>query len=153
MMRFRYMSLLLGIFVLAGCGSSADGDDGGALTKAEFIKQADQICQATDKVQRDGLKDFFSKQPKAPVNQEINEEVVVEVGLPPVQELAEELDALPVPEGDEEEIQAIVDGIEEAIEVGEDDPSTMVNQKSTGPFTEVSKLAQEYGFKACALPL
>ena len=150
------VAVLVGIALIAvGCGGS--GDDTGntpTLTKAEFIARADRICARTDQEQREALRDFFKERPNAAVNQALNEKVVLEVGLPAIQAETEELDALPMPEGDEEDIQAIIDGLEEAIEKGEDDPGSLVTLKSgAGPFTAVGKLAGEYGFKVCSLPL
>jgi hypothetical protein len=145
------------VALLAGCGGGS-GDDSTssgteAMTKAAFIKRADAICAKTDKTQEAALEDFFDQRPNAKPTQALNEKVVVVVGLPAVQTEAEEIAALPVPEGDEDEIQAIVDGVEEAVEKGEADPSSLVGKGTSGPFEAVGKLAGEYGFKACALPV
>jgi len=152
--------LCLAVFV-SGCGGSGGSDtstdtsskaSAKVLTKAAFIKRADQICERTDKVQKAALQGYFAKQPGA-ASQAVSEEAVVAVGLPPIRTEVEEIDALPVPAGDEGRIQAIVDGIEAAIGRGEKDPGSLVNSQSAGPFDAVGKLARAYGFQACAFPL
>jgi hypothetical protein len=151
--RFTILGALVGIALAATACGGSDDESTKAPTKAEFIKRADRICVQTDKVQRDDLKAYFAKRPAGAANQALNEKVVLAVGLPAIRDEAEELDALPAPDGDEEEVQAILDGMGKAIERAEEDPSTLVNLKSLGPFTAVGKLAGEYGFKACAFPL
>ena len=138
---------------MMGCGGGGDGSSGETLTKAEFIVRADRICFLTDRAQGKAFRAFFAERPGANKDQGLNERAVIVAGLPPIRAEAEELDALPAPEGDEDKIQAIVDGIEEAIEVVEEDPGPLVNAKDAGPFTEVDKLTGAYGFKACAFVL
>jgi hypothetical protein len=160
--RFTVLGALVGIaLVVTACGVSGDdsssrasGDSSGTPTKAEFIKRADQICEQVDDTQKAALRSFFANHPNLAETQSVNEELVQVIGVPPLQAEARQWDALPVPAGDEEEIQAIMDGMKEAVEKAEDDPSVLANLKTgAGPFAVVGKLAREYGFKACALPL
>lgn len=152
-LRLPILGTLLGIaLIVGGCGGGDDANTE-ALTKAKFIQRADRICERTDEVQKDALRSYFAKRPDAVVNRALNEKAVVAVGLPPLRTEAAELDALPVPDGDEAEIEAIVDGLEKAIDESEDDPGPLVNSNSAGPFTAVGKLASKYGLKACAFPL
>lgn len=145
--------LLLIAAVAGGCGGSGDSATAETLTKAEFIKRADAICKRADAVQNKELRSYFAKRSDGNPSRTLNEEAIVKVGLPPLRDEASELDALPAPEGDEEEIQAIVEGIEEAIEKSEKEPGALVSSNSAGPFTAVGKLASEYGLKVCAFPL
>lgn len=147
---------LLLLVPAAGCGGSdANGsEDGGAApTKAEFIAEADALCEGTDQTQKAEQRAFLKKYPDADSSTPWEEKFVLEVGLPPVQDLAGELDKLAVPDGDEAEIKAIVDGMEEAVDKGMAEPSALLKKDSAGPFTEVFELAEDYGFKACATPL
>jgi hypothetical protein len=80
------------------------------------------------------------------------EKLVLEAALPPVKAEARELGDLPAPSRDEREIEAIITGLEEAVKKGESEPAVMIT-KGPGPFAKLEKLAREYGFKACALPL
>jgi hypothetical protein len=134
--------------LIAGCGKSAEGGER-APTRAAFIKRADAICDKADEKQNVVNDAYLDKHRN--VSQPI-EENVVRLSLPLVQIEAEEIAALPAPEGDEEKIGTIIQGIERAVERGEANPSTLLT-RSAGPFVSVDKLAREYGFKACALPL
>jgi hypothetical protein len=155
----------LGVVVLTalalagvGCGSG-DSDSTNSnepvsvttdaeLTKAELIAQGDKICEKTDKTQEKELKAYLQKNPEAESNPDGQKKMVLTAGIPPIQTEVEELAALGSPAGDEEEITAIVSGIEEAVEKGEEDPASLVSG-SKNPFAVVDKLAGEYGFKAC----
>ncbi len=136
-------SVALGVF---GCGES--GEAAVPLTKAEFIKQADAICRETDKKQETDLKTYMKKHPEKQPSKAGQERVITEVGLPPIQTEAEELDELGAPGPDTAKIAAIVSGIEEAVVKAEDDPSILL-KSSSDPFGKVDKLARKYGFKAC----
>jgi hypothetical protein len=136
-----------------GCGSGASStQESSAPTKAAFVKQADRICEQTDKTQKAVFNEYFKKHPNAAVSKAVNEEVV-SLSLPAVRAEAKQLQALPAPAGDETEVNAFVKAVEEAVEKGEADPGSMVNETAQGPFGEAKKLGQEYGFKACAFPL
>jgi len=133
--------VLLGAF---GCGGSD------SPTKAEFVKQADAICAETDKTQRVGLADYQQENPGSESNEAGQSKAIVEVGLPPIRQEAEELAALEAPSGDEEKIEALVTEIEKAIEKSEADPTLLLGAEN--PFDQATKLATEYGFKACRNP-
>lgn len=161
-MNSRMVALMVvsaAVLVAAGCGGSGDDTASSAapkaaLTKAEFIKRADKICEQVDEIQKKAYRNFLSDYPDAEVGQALREDLVLEVGLPPIRSQVKLLDELPVPQGDEKEIKAIVEGMEEAVETAEEVPNLLVNlQSGAGPFTKVGKLAREYGFKACSLPL
>ncbi len=151
---------LLTALIVAGCGSSDDStssSDGGStptittnsdLTKAEFIKQGDAVCEKTDKAQEAALKVYLQKHPKATSSEDGEGKMVLVAGLPPIQVEAEELAELGAPSGDEEKVQAIVEGIEEAAEKGKENPISLV-KGTKNPFIAVDKLAAEYGFKVC----
>lgn len=141
--------------IAGGCGSGGDSGATPAPTpdKAAFIKSADAICEKTDKKQKKGQLAFSAEHPKGSGNRSLEEEAVLAVGLPPVQEEAEELGKLPRPSGDGAKIEEIVKGLEGAVKKAEAKPGLLLQEGSSGPFAEVFKLAQEYGFKACATPL
>ena len=154
------MAALVCAGLWVGCGSSDDSSssstaDTGAtvttasdLTKAEFIKQGDAICEKTDQAQEAALKVYLKKHPKATSSEEGEAQMVLIAGLPAIQVEAEELAALGAPEGDEEEVQAIVEGIEEAASKGEENPISLV-KGTKNPFLAVDGLAAKYGFKVC----
>jgi hypothetical protein len=147
------------VVVAVGCGSGDDGSSSNdssqasvttdpAATKASFIRQGDAICDKTDKTQEAELKAYLKKDPNAQSTKAGQSKMVLAVGLPPIQREAEELAALGAPSADAKKVEAIVEGIEEAVEKGEKDPSSVLTG-SKNPFAQVDKLAAEYGFKAC----
>jgi hypothetical protein len=142
--------------LVTGCGAESGGEDvssrqveGSAeVTKAAFVKEADAVCKKTDETQTAGLKTYVAQNPKAQSSKAGQNKMVLAVGLPPIQTEADELVKLDVPEGDEEQITAIIKGIDKAVEEGEDDPGSLLTA-SGGPFAAVNKLADAYGFKVC----
>lgn len=131
----------------SGCG----GDTSEAhLTKTQLIKKGDTICQQADGKRLAALAPYMkkAKEGKGLPPRARQEELVVELVLPPFQEEAEELAELNPPEGDEEQVQALIDAIEEAVERGEADPSSILGGASS-QFGEAEKLGREYGFEHC----
>lgn len=138
---------VVALLLIAGCGG---GDSTTALTKAQFIKQADAICEKTDKDAVAAMGQA-AKEEKTAAGKSGEEQIsaaVLLAGLGVVQQEAEELAELGVPSGDEAEIEAIVDGIEAAAAKAEKDPRHL-----EAAFAEVNKLAAKYGFKACSEPV
>lgn len=140
----------------AASGSSASASDGGsadsAPSKAQFIKEADEICEKADQGEATAFKAFV----KANSNQEPNvkqQEILIKTAaLPLIQEEAEKIGDLQPPSGDEDKITVIVKGIETAVSKSEEDVSNLI-ANAPGPFAGVSNLAREYGFKACSKPI
>jgi hypothetical protein len=145
-------ALALGLLV-AGCGSSDDSseENTSSLTKAEFIKQADAICEkAGDEVEVEV--EAFAEENDIPTDKEpsdeVKEEIVIEVLVPNIEEQAEGIAALGAPSGEEEQVDQIVEGIETAASETSEDPSSVISGDD-GAFKGVNKEAKEYGFKVC----
>lgn len=140
---------LLAALVLAGCGGSSDDSSAPALTKAEFVAKGDAICERTDKRQATEFGVYVEEngENKSKAGEE---DLVTNIGLPAIRIEIEELRELGVPAGDEEEIAAILDEAEEAVEEAEEDPGKVLRE-ADDPFREVEKLAKAYGFKECGL--
>ena len=162
-MNNRLIAALVGVVVLAllaaGCGSSGDsssssssGDESAStLTKAEFIKQSDGICEQGNK-EVESEAEAFAKENGIDTSKPTTadqEEVVSQVVAPAIQRQAEAIDALGAPSGDEGEVEAIVEAVEAGATEAEEDPGTIVEGKTSGPFAEANKLAGEYGLKIC----
>jgi hypothetical protein len=144
------------VAIVAGCGgggsSSSSGSEEAALTKKQFITQADGICEAKDEelnkevekfVEEEGLSE--SKKPSKDQEVELVEKYVV----PNIKAQGEEIGDLAAPEGDEEQIEKIVTSLEEGAEEAEEDPESIVGGNSTNPFETATKEAQAYGMKVC----
>ena len=119
-----------------GCGGD---DEAEPLSKSDFIAQADEICKKGDTELADAATEAGLDQNSS--EDEINGFITDEV-LPNIQQQADDIDALGAPEGDEDDVQAIVDALNEAIAATEDD-------QNSDAFTDVNKLAQDYGLTAC----
>ena len=144
---FVVLSLTL-ILLVAGCGG---GD--ASITKAELIRKGDAICENADNAEFEGSIKYekahaeeYSNLPPGVAVRKLRDVV----GLPVILKQAEELEALGAPKGDEEEVKAIIVGIEEAVKKGEQKPASLEATTSANPFSHVNRLAQEYGFKACS---
>jgi hypothetical protein len=156
-------ALLLGLcalVVLAGCGgggnSTAEGSGtssvgSGSITKAELIKKGDAACRRTDRIQDKAVAVYTKEHPNEVTTVEDQEKALRAVAFPPIKKEIEELAKLGAPVGEEEEVDAIITGFEHALTAAEAKPSTLL--LGEGAFTRPDKLAEKYGFKACAKAL
>ena len=138
--------------LIAGCGGGDETtDETVTLTKTEFIKQGDAICKEGNEEIEKGFEEF-AQENDIPQNQEPSKEqgaeIVETVILPNIQEQSEEIRELGAPEGDEEQVDELLDSLEDAVAAGEDDPESLFEDDSD-PFGEVNQLATDYGFKVC----
>jgi hypothetical protein len=154
----------LALFVV-GCGGSDDttsskGDDStlaksenDPLSKAEFTKQAEDVCYQSKrsryfearKYQRRHREELKALSPIAAYEKEI-----VAVVLPSIMKEAQELTALGAPKGDEKKIEAIVTGIEAGVKKAEKNPySVSLEVPSEYPFRKVGYLIRAYGLVDC----
>lgn len=138
------------LVIVAGCGGGSDSSSSSSITKAQFIKQADAICEKGDEETNKEVEEFVAEnnlsEKKEPTKAQ-QEELVSQVVAPNVQGQIEEIDALGTPEGDEAKIEAMVGAVEEGVEEIEADPTTLIEGKN--PLGKGSKLAKEYGLKSC----
>ena len=141
---------------VAGCGGGDDSTGGGdssaaALTKAEFIKQADAICKDGEEQLEDEGNEFAEENDIDTENatDEQKEEVIVDVIGPALHKQGEELAGLGAPEGEEESIEAIVDALESGADEIESDPAILIEGKENPPLEEASELASDYGLTEC----
>jgi len=138
---------VLALLVLsAGCGS---GDDN-SLTKAEFVKQADAICKKGEKKKNDSLVSAYKKVgSENKESKNAQEEIIVDVALPPISKMIEELDGLGALNGEEEKAERMVEAFEEEAENVEEDPAGTIAGK-VGNFDEANKIAKELGMEDCS---
>ncbi len=138
------------IAIVAGCGSSSDASTS-SVTKAEFIAQADAICKkGNDEIEADF--EAFAKKNGLEENEEPSNAQGVEISetilVPNIENQSEELRDLGAPSGDEAEISAMLDSLDQGIEEAEEDPEALFTAKSD-PFGPANKKAREYGLKVC----
>jgi hypothetical protein len=160
-MRARFMIALAAVIagaVLAGCGGGDDstttvgatgtsGEQGAALSKSEFLAQGNAICEKGDKeIDAAGSKIFTQSQ--AP-SQATQEKFVTDTVVPNIQGQIDGLSALSPPSGDEDQVQAILDAAQSALDKVKADPSLITQQAQSDPFAEANRLAQAYGLDKC----
>jgi hypothetical protein len=161
-MRARLVVPLVGLvagLVLAGCGgggssssttgaSGTSGAQGAALPKSEFVAKGNAICaKGNQEINAEAKKIFTSSQ--AP-SQATQEKFVTDTVIPAIQQQIDGIDALPAPSGDEDQVQAIVDAAQSALDKAKQDPSLLTDQAQGGdPFAQANKLADDYGLTKC----
>ena len=140
------------VLAAAGCG---DGDDSSstsstaaALTKQEFVTQANQICAEGNKTINAEAKQVFSGgRPTAAETQQF----VTGTVIPSIQDQVDSIRALGAPEGDEDQVNAILAAAQQGIDEAKADPSLLASEQSgSDPFAEANKLTDDYGLTACS---
>jgi hypothetical protein len=150
-----FAGLLATGLIAAGCGGDDDnGDDGNggeALTKQEFIAQADQICVEGDREIDAQAEDFFSGGPNEQPSPEEIEGFGADVVVPGIQEQIDGIRGLTPPEEDQEQVTEFLDTAQEALDRVEADPSLIgPRQEEADPFAETTQLARDLGLQRCA---
>lgn len=154
----RLVTMLLAgvaaLAVLGGCGGGGEDDQTDqttALTKAQFIEQADAICTKTNEEYVAEYEEFAKengiKKGERPSKSQ-NLEVAEAIFLPNAQVRLEALQELDPP-GKEEEFKAFLKATEEAIAAGEKSPKKLYGREY--PFAEAQEIAGIYGFRVCSL--
>jgi hypothetical protein len=152
----RLIVLLAGVVAIAaiaaGCGSSSDDstETTATLTKAEFIKQGDAICEKGSKQIEREAEEFAEENnvDTSKPTKEQQEEVITTVVVPSLQTQADELSELGAPSGEEGKSAAVIDALEAGVEELEDEPS-LLPESGASPLDKANELASEFGFKAC----
>lgn len=136
-------AVLAVVLIVAGCG---DDSSTASISKAQFVKKANAVCKkGTKQLQVDYLAFVTKSQVTNPTEDDYAKLVDV-VFAPNLQQEADEIRALGAPSGDEDEVEEIAKALEEAVEAAEKEPELVLG---TEVFTKSSKLADEYGLKAC----
>lgn len=131
--------------VAAGCGGS--DDETTALSKAQFTKQANALCQKSgeERVARYRAQQAAEKDSLG--SSEQREQLFREAFIFPFEEMIEEVEELGVPEGDEQELEAIFKEWKRGAKIFEADPLLLLSEPPT--FAKANKLSQEYGLTGC----
>jgi hypothetical protein len=119
------------------------------ITRAAYISRADAICNRTDQRQAARYKTYQALHGEAE-SAEDEEEIVTQIGLPMIKVELRELRALGSPEGQENEVGAVLVVAERALASAEADPHLILNSQKN-PFNLAESLAAGYGYKTCGL--
>jgi hypothetical protein len=140
---------------LGGCGGGGQGEtDTAALTKAQFVRQADAVCLKVGARVGRAFKKREIKQSLRPatakaLTEKEQIEAITAMSLPAFRLEAKELGELEPPVGDEEAVEAIVTGFEDGIAGLEENPDKPLTTGPESPFFGVNGLARDYGLQVC----
>jgi len=136
-------ALLLSLgLALTGCGGGDEEAAPEPISKADFTTQANKIC-ADGSAELAAAADELGEDP----TQEQIEGFASDTVVPNIQGQHDDIEALGAPEGDEDEVDAILAALQEGVDTTEADPSTIT---SGDPFAEANELAGAYGLEDCA---
>jgi hypothetical protein len=144
----RLTLLLVGALAIAalvaGCGGGNDSSSSttvatSSLSKAQFVKKANAICEQG----RTKFVNYLSKEVALP-------EAIVDVVAPTLEEVTSEIRELGAPKGGESQVEAFLASMQRGTE-------EMVAKRETAkvlsdiepPFEESAKLAAKYGLDHC----
>lgn len=145
--------------LLLGCGGDQDAlvsnvAEMAPMTKAEFIRKADEICRKADVAQDDKGRVYLKKHARelkklSPIAAE--EELIVAVILPSIKQQMKEMEALGAPQGEGRKLKSFVTGIEAGLERAEKHPYDVEWEYPTqNPFFAVDEALRKYGFAYCS---
>jgi hypothetical protein len=149
--RLKHRALWIAV-LLAGCGGG--GDDAvtqattaaPALTKPEFIRQADQICLSGDsriEAAADDLLAGSGEPPPAEVRR-----IALRIVVPGLESEVRAIRALGAPAGDESEVERILSATQRGIAQIEADPESAV-AGAPPALRQAGRLARRYGSSEC----
>lgn len=146
-------SLVAGALAI-GCGDDDIADE--TLSKAEFVTRANAICtEGTKELDKAGPEYFGGelglKDNERPTAAQLAEFTQTKI-VPGIQGQVDEIRALGAPEGDEEEVEALLDAAQQGADKLDANPELLAEDEQSGPdnpFKEANALAIDYGLKVC----
>lgn len=137
-------------FVVGGCGSSGSDKTAAVhVSKAVFLRKADVTCERIYDQVTAGYQSFVKHAGNQPFStpQKIRS-FVNTVLLPAKRQEVDELRALGVPGGDEDQVEGILAAYEEGIATAEEDPQAAATS-TFGVFVLATEMAEAYGLEDC----
>lgn len=130
--------------VVSGCG----GGGSSSLSKAEFSKKANEICKRAESERSELIQAASQKFSGKKVTAADQEQIILEA-IPSYEKAAQKIGELGAPEGEEKKAEALVKGMEEAVEGVKADPGTATT--SNIAFKNANKAAEAVGAKSCVI--
>jgi hypothetical protein len=141
-------------FLAAGCGGEDPAEQpyppgvSEPIEKVEFVREADRICHAGDariEAAADDLLDGGGEPPPGQVRR-----LARAVVIPQLEGEVRAIAAIPVPAGDEREVERIIAATERAIAQLRSDPAALADGPPAG-LRQAGRLARAYGSEQCGL--
>jgi hypothetical protein len=148
----RALPFLIAAAALAGCGGEEETTTGFSepppLTKAEFLREADRICFATE-AQIEAAADDLAAGGDDPPPAEVRR-VVEDFVVPRLRTEVDTIRLLDSPPADEARIERILEATERGADALEADPLRVLDGIPP-PLREAERLARAYGSEQCGL--
>jgi len=138
--------LVVAMLVVVGCGG---GDETTALTKAEFVKQANAACAEGKSEREKDFNEYVKTTDPSEVTKANQESLVDEIFKPPYEQSIEAIKSLGAPEGDEQQVEAITAAMEDGLKQAEAKP--LVTLRTNVQFAKANALAVKYGLTDCVV--
>lgn len=146
--------LILMALIAAGCGSgnsssgssSSERQKPAALSKAEYIKQANAVCTAGLKEKDEAVRKALEEGSQSRAAEEEAGEMAAQAALPTFRSMVEQLGELRAPAKEKSQVDQIIGRYEAALKQAEAKPASLV---SGNPFVKADKAAISYGLEAC----
>ncbi len=137
------LATLAGALLAAGCGSSgSDTSTSAALSKADFVAQANAICSKGNKATDAAGAQLHHGMSGAQIAAVVNKSFV-----PAVQVEIDGIRALGAPAGDESTVSSMLDLAQADLDEVKADPSLIGDSNQ---FADFAKVAHPYGLTSCA---
>jgi hypothetical protein len=150
--RFALAAIAAGGLIAAGCGdddgdTTASGAGGVTVPKQEWLADADRICAEAQRETQEAVAQEGITQTSPPDEAQA---FTQDFALPTQQRVVDDIRALGLPEGAEEQATAMLDEVQAAIDRVEGDQALESDFiKSEGEFERADALAQEIGLEEC----
>jgi hypothetical protein len=149
------------MLLVSGCGGSDESArttnvsvPNRPLTKEEFVKRADEICQTADEDVYDEAVIYRERHEKKERDElgpiPFEEKIIRAIVFPSIRKQIRELEALGIPEGEEKTVKALLAAAALGMKKAEMDPYEIEGENpSKYPFDRYSELSREYGLGEC----
>ncbi len=147
--------LSLGI-LLSGCGRS-DSDAAFTISKATFVREANEICKRTHEAYlAKGFAALAKVEKEMPNAAAIDRELAVttQIFLPTYRAQLQEIRELGTPQGDAKTINAYLTSFEKTLDKWEEDPREFREDQANfgNPYKRPFAIAERYGIRPCGQP-